>query len=409
MNIIKADADRKIIVPSAPGKRHAEDTKVTDLLYSAAREWETCGESPSFCLVTERFTVLRKELGLLPFDATVFTEIEKLYKKTCSIDYLVSRGEYLMGKILAEATSSRFCDAVDLIFLDSDGYTDVQKTKAAVRTALKNGERLVVPGFYAADTRGNIKIFSRGGSDITGSILAEASDAYLYENYTDVSGVYAASPRIVPCPKVLPEISYGDLRALSRFGATVLHEDAVFPVMRSMIPIRIRNTFSAEDNGTLVHMGATRSGKCVGISGKRDYHALSLRRDMLGHTPALHERILSFLRERRIYPEQIAFSSDSVTLFFLHDFPKGEKESMLTELAGISECEEITVVDRLMLVTVVGDFLASNAANVMHALESNGITLSYFSGFLGDDNFFFAVPDKQGNAAIAAVYAALFS
>ena len=406
---MKADADRKILVPSAPGKRFPEDTKVTDLLYSAAAEWDAGKKSPSFCLVKERFSAIRKGLSLSPFKADVFRDIERNYRATLSIDYLVSRGEYLMGKTLAEATGFVFCDAVDSVFLDAFGYTDTHKTRVAVMRALHKWGRIVVPGFYAADISGRVKLFSRGGSDITGAILAEAADAYLYENFTDVSGVYAASPRIVAKPKVLREISYGDLRALSRFGATVLHEDAVFPVLRSMIPIRIKNTFVSSDVGTLVYTGASRNEKIVGISGRDGYHCLSLRRDMLGHTPTLHERIFSFFRERQIYPEQIAFSSDSVTILFIHGFRDGEKKRMLTELADVSECDEIRMSDDLMLVTIVGCFSAKSASSVIRALRCDGIPLLYFSGGHGDDNFFFAVPAKRGNAAVSAVYRALFS
>lgn len=409
IDIMKADADRKIFVPSAPGKRFPEDTKVTDLLYSAAAEWQSGKNSPSFRRVKERFRAIRKGLSLPPFEASVFREIEATYRATRSIDYLVSRGEYLMGKIMAEAMGFVFCDAIDTVFLDAFGYTDTHKTRTAVMRALHKWNRIVVPGFYAADVCGRVKLFSRGGSDITGAILAEAADAYLYENFTDVSGVYAASPRIVTKPKVLSEISYSDLRALSRFGATVLHEDAVFPVLRSMIPIRIKNTFASSDVGTLVHTGASRRNGVVGISGKDGYHCLSLRRDMLGHTPTLHERIFSFFRERGIYPEQIAFSSDSVTLLFVYKFDSGEKKRMLTELSDVSECDELRICDDLMLVTVVGCFSSGSASAVIRALRCDEIPLLYFSGGRGDANFFFAVPSYRGNDAVSAVYRCLFS
>lgn len=241
--IIESDKQRVYIVPSAPGKRNSADTKVTDLLYAYhAAVLSGDGQPEVFKEISERFISLRDELGLRVDITAHLNEIAENVKKGAGVDYTVSRGEYLSGILLAELLGFDFIDPAECIFFSADGKYESEKTRTVMRGRLRSYQRAVIPGFYGSMPNGQIKTFSRGGSDITGAIVARAARADVYENWTDVSGVLMADPRIVDNPKVIRKITYRELRELSYMGATVLHEDAIFPVFKANIPINIKNT-----------------------------------------------------------------------------------------------------------------------------------------------------------------------
>ena len=252
-NIIRADESRRYVVPSAPGKRFSGDTKVTDMLYGC---YNIAVEGKNFSkelkAIETRYNEIIKGLGLSISLAEEFKVIKEKFKNKAGSDYAASRGEYLNGIIMAAYLGYTFIDSAEVIFFDEEGNFDADKTNKILGERLKKEEKAVIPGFYGAKPDGTVKTFSRGGSDVTGSIVAKAAKVDLYENWTDVSGFLVADPRIIDHPEVITTITYQELRELSYMGATVLHEDAIFPVRQAGIPINIRNTNAPEDNGTMI-------------------------------------------------------------------------------------------------------------------------------------------------------------
>ena len=274
--IIRKDADRRYVVPSAAGKRRPDDTKVTDMLYGcygvAIMEEEECEEEFESRLekIKERYDEIIEGLGLSMDLTDEFRMIRENFIRKTGRDYAASRGEYLNGRIMAEYLGYPFIDAADVIFFDEDGNFDAKKTDQVLAEVLAEKKCAVIPGFYGSMPDGSVKTFSRGGSVITLSIVAKAVHADMYENWTDVSGFLITDPRIIPNPKAIDVITYRELRELSYMGATVLHEDAIFPVRKEGIPINIRNTNIPEDKGTLIVESTCRKPRFVitGIAGK---------------------------------------------------------------------------------------------------------------------------------------------
>lgn len=409
LHLIEADGERRIVVPSAPGRRFPGDGKVTDLLYMSAEEWKTSEVSPSYAEVKTRFYAIASELGVSYPTEETFRKISEKYKKNPYDDYLVSRGEYLMAKMLAKALGFSFFDAADMLFLDKDGYTDVEKTRHAVRAAFRKSEKIVVPGFYAMGTDGRIHTFSRGGSDITGAILSEAIGATVYENFTDVSGVYAADPRQIDDPQTVPHISYRELRAMSRLGASVLHEDAVFPVRRASIPIHIMNTFAPNDCGTYVD-DDEKVGKIhvTGIAGKGGFFLIGVKRDCFNHEKNAYEKVLRVLKRENLTPEQIALSSDAVTLIVSGLDGDGNRKGLAAHLSAAIDADLVRFKDHMALVTVVGVLSARHIAAVSGALHDKGIPLLYLSHAPESVSLYIGVEDDMLYPALSAIYGALF-
>lgn len=283
-DIIRADKDRKYVIPSAPGKRFSEDTKVTDMLYDC---YNTVIEEKPFeeklADIKARYDEIIKGLDLKLSLDKEFEIINKKFVEKAGSDYAASRGEYLNGIIMANYLGYEFVDSAEVIFFDENGNFDAEKSNKVLSTKLSTIERAVVPGFYGAMADGTVKTFSRGGSDITGSIVAKAAHADLYENWTDVSGFLIADPRIIESAEVIETITYRELRELSYMGATVLHEDAIFPVRKEGIPINIRNTNAPEDNGTMIVESTCRQPKytITGIAGKKGFVAINIEKDMM--------------------------------------------------------------------------------------------------------------------------------
>lgn len=353
--IVEADPKRKIVVVSALGKRQSSDAKITDLLYLLKAHIQY-GVDYSTILdkIKERYVEIRNRLGLKVDVEKEFDNIENVVKNDCNEEFIVSRGEYLCAKLMADYLGYDFVDAKDLFFFDYNGKINQKKTDKAIAKAYK-GNGMVVPGFYGSYPNGQIKLFSRGGSDITGSLLARGVNAELYENWTDVSGILMADPKIVENPKRIAEITYDELRELSYMGAKVLHEETVFPITEMNIPIRILNTNRPQDEGTLISKNCSAGGEIItGIAGKKGFTSLTVFETRGSKKVDALNSVLEVFKNYRIDVEQISAGIDSFSLIV----EKSELEKCLYELINdlksLETVEKVTIDDDIALVAVVG-------------------------------------------------------
>ena len=307
-DIINSDKERRFVVPSAPGKRSKKDTKVTDMLYACyAAAQEDQPFQDQLKAIEARYEEIIKGLSLELSLKEEFKVILDNFKKKAGKDYAASRGEYLNGIIMAAYLKFTFIDAAEVIFFDEDGNFDPYKTDKVMSARLEKEEYAVIPGFYGAMPDGTVHTFSRGGSDITGSIVAKAVHAEVYENWTDVSGFLIADPRIIPNPVGIDTITYKELRELSYMGATVLHEDAIFPVRKEGIPINIRNTNAPDDNGTWIVESTCQKSKFVitGIAGKRGFCSVNIEKDMMNAEIGFGRKVLQAFEDSGISFEHV--------------------------------------------------------------------------------------------------------
>ena len=305
--ILRSDPARKYAVVSAPGKRYSGDTKVTDLLYECYREAKEKGScAGTFAKIRTRFQSIVDELGMSSFNiGAILDETEKQIDEKKSADFTASRGEYLNARVIAAKLGWTFVDAKDIIFFKKDGTFDEEKSYPSIAARLKECDEAVIPGFYGTDADGNIKTFSRGGSDISGSIVARAVNADLYENWTDVAGVLAADPRLIQNPAPVGQLRYEELQTLSRVGMQILHEDAVAPVRQAQIPLRICNAFEPEKPGTLVRPQVEPDGGQICFAGRRK---LAMLRLSCPQEPDAEAKLATILTQAQLSP----FSMQSV-------------------------------------------------------------------------------------------------
>ena len=294
--IIDSDVKRKYVVVSAPGKRFNGDVKVTDLLYACYGELKEKGDcSQSFSKVRARFESIVKELNLSMDIKAVLDETQRRLNEEQSEDFTASRGEYLSARIMAELLGVKFIDGEDVVFFKEDGRLDGEKTYRAISQAVADGANAVFPGFYGRGADGKVKTFSRGGSDISGAVVARAVNASVYENWTDVSGFLACDPRIVDNPRRIKNLSYKELRELSYMGANVLHSESIFPVRKANIPIVIKNTFRPDDEGTsiLPISQYTPDGTVVtGIAGKKNFTVILIEKNHMNNEIGFVRKVL---------------------------------------------------------------------------------------------------------------------
>ena len=366
-DIIRKDETRRYVIPSAPGKRTPKDTKVTDMLYHCygqailANDDDDCEEyQRSFEdlieKIKERYQEIIEGLSLeLSLDED-FKVIKENFSKKIGRDYAASRGEYLNGKIMAAYLGIEFIDAAEIIFFDEEGNFDDKKTDEAVAKRLENLERAVIPGFYGSGPDGKIRTFSRGGSDITGSIVAKAVHADMYENWTDVSGFLIADPRIIPNPKAIDVITYRELRELSYMGATVLHEDAIFPVRKEGIPINIRNTNSPEDKGTLIVEDTCRKPRFIitGIAGKKDFASITVEKAMMNGQIGFCKKVLEVFEDNGISIEHMPSGIDTMTIFVHQDEFEEKEQKVIAGIHRAVEPDFLELESDLALIAVVG-------------------------------------------------------
>jgi len=413
--IIKADSDRKYIVPSAPGKRFSDDEKITDMLYACYDGVAAGGEfDAAFAPIRARFDGIIDELGLsLSLDGE-YAEIKAKFAVRAGRDYAASRGEYLNSIILAELIGYPFVDAAEVVFFREDGSFDNKRSYKAVGDRLLSMETAVVPGFYGSMPDGSIKTFSRGGSDVSGSVVSRGVMADIYENWTDVSGFLVADPRIINNPAVIENITFRELRELSYMGATVLHADAVFPVRSAGIPINIKNTNSPSDPGTMIvpacDDGAT--GTITGIAGKKGFSIITIEKDMMNSEIGFARRALSVLEKNGLPFEHLPSGIDTMGIVVASSALNGNREQIIADISETVNPDHIGVVDGLALVAVVGRGMVNSkgiAARVMGAIASADINIRMLDQGSSELNIIVGVDDADFEKAVGAIYSGFFA
>jgi len=408
-DIVLADKTRRYVVPSAPGKRFSGDEKVTDLLYLCYDQLSQGNESDAFETIKERYQLIIDGLGL---DLSLENEFELLKRSFiggAGRDYAASRGEYLNGIILANYLGFDFIDAADVIFFRNDGTFDSEKTNEVMAERLAKSEYAVIPGFYGKMPNDTIRTFSRGGSDITGAIVARAAHADEYENWTDVSGFMIADPRIVDNPKYISVITYRELRELSYMGATVLHADSIFPVKTSGIPIHIKNTNAPEDEGTMIVTHADNDNSVVtGIAGKKDFTVLTLEKDMMNEEKGFGRRLLQVLERHDMSFEHLPSGIDTMSVVVNDHELAGKEDDIIADLLETTSPDSISIEKNIALVAVVGRGMKNakgTAASIFDSLAKADINIRMIDQGSSELNIIVGVDNKDFEKAICTMYA----
>lgn len=410
-DIIRADEERRYVVPSAPGKRSPRDTKVTDMLYNL---YDSVSDERSFaeCLknIRARYDEIIKGLGLTLDLTDEFDLIAKNLKAGADKDYAASRGEYLNGRIMAAYLGYEFLDPADYIIFDkkTENY-DAEKTYKNLGKKLEKVERAVIPGFYGAYSDGTVKTFSRGGSDITGSIVARAIHADVYENWTDVSGFMITDPRIIKNPAKIETITYRELRELAYMGAGVLHEDAIFPVRQEGIPINIRNTNDPKDDGTWIVETTSKKSKYVitGIAGKKGFCAVNVDKDMMNSEIGFGRRVLQAFEENDISFEHLPSGIDTMTVFVHQDEFRHKEQSVVSAIRRMTNPDTIDIESDLALIAVVGRGMKSTrgtAGRIFSALAHAHVNVKMIDQGSSEINIIIGVANSDFETAIKAIY-----
>lgn len=412
--IVRADESRRYVVPSAPGKRFSGDEKVTDMLYEfnrLVRDRAPADEADAyFEKICNRYYTIIDELGL---DFDISNEMQ--YIKNAIIgragrDFAASRGEYLSGLILAKYLGYDFIDAENVIYFTDTGAFDSDRTQEVMSAELAQHERAVIPGFYGITPNETVKTFSRGGSDVTGSIVARAAEADLYENWTDVSGFMMADPRIVPDPLTIKTITYRELRELSYMGATVLHEEAIFPVRYAGIPINIRNTLRPQDPGTMIVAAAQDYDSehvITGVAGKRGFTVITLEQDMMNSEPSFGRRVLEIFEEYGITFEHLPSGIDTMSVVLESSTLEGRRDRILNALRRALRPDSITVEDGVALIAVVGRGMVKargTAARIFSAISGAGINIRMIDQGSSELNIIIGVEEHDFESALRAIY-----
>ena len=412
--IIRKDETIRYVVPSAPGKRTPDDTKVTDMLYSCygqailEEDSEVCFEE-QFRAIEERYNSIIEGLDLSLSLEEEFKTIRTNFSKKIGRDYAASRGEYLNGIVMAAYLGYEFIDAADVIFFDEKGNLDIEKTDTILSERLERTERAVIPGFYGSGPDGRIRTFSRGGSDITGSIVAKAVHADMYENWTDVSGFLIADPRVVKNPKPIDVITYRELRELSYMGATVLHEDAIFPVRKEGIPINIRNTNAPEDKGTLIVEDTCRKPRFVitGVAGKKDFASITIEKAMMNSEVGFCKRVLEVFAENNISIEHMPSGIDTMTIFVHQDEFEEKEQKVIAGIHRAVEPDFLELESDLALIAVVGRGMRATrgtSGRIFSALAHANVNVKMIDQGSSELNIIIGVRNHDFNAAINAIY-----
>ncbi len=415
-SIIESDPARRYVVVSAPGKRFGGDIKVTDLLYETYDNVVVSGETgAAFEKICERFRGIVSELKLdLDIDS-ILAETGEAIVKEASPDFCASRGEYLSGRVMAALLDVPFIDARDVVKFGPDGKLDNARTYALLAEALKGKKRALVTGFYGEDANGRVKTFSRGGSDISGAIVARAAGADLYENWTDVSGFLACDPRIVENPVPIRSLSYKELRELSYMGANVLHSESIFPVREADIPIRIKNTFRPEDKGTdiLPTSRYTYSGRRVtGIAGKKNFTVIFLEKSLMNEEIGFTYRTLAVFMKHGISFEHIPTGID--TMSFVIDSAElkgGLLEEMCDEIRDAVKPDSLRVINDIALIAVVGHGMTRSvgvSARLFEAIARAGVNVRMIDQGSSELNIIVGVDNENYERTLKAVYEEFF-
>lgn len=412
--IIKSDNKRKYVVPSAPGKRFSDDIKITDMLYKCC---ELAGSGMDFTedfqLIKDRYNGIISELGINISLDEEFESIVSELKARPAKDFAASRGEYLNGKLLASFLGFNFVDAADVIVFDTKGSLLLDETVKAVREKLKNLDNAVIPGFYGRTTAGHIKTFSRGGSDVTGSIIANAVRAEIYENWTDVSGFLVADPRIVENPDVINTITYRELRELAYMGASVLHEDAIFPVRSAGIPINIRNTNRPEDAGTMIVSNdydfskESLSHTITGIAGRKGFSTINIEKAMMNSETGFGMKVLKVLFDNGLSFEHMPSGIDTMSITVDSAKLEPVREKVLSEIRKTVSPDHLEIEDGIAVLAVVGRRMKNTrgtVARIFAAMAHARINVKMIDQGSSELNVIIGVSEHDLPEAIRRIY-----
>ncbi|MBE7068865.1 MAG: aspartate kinase [Clostridiales bacterium] len=415
--IVEADAERRYVVVSAPGKRFGGDIKVTDLLYKCSDEYES-GDIGAFQNTFEkirtRFLGIEKEVGKELNMQSALDLVEKEILNGAGRDYCASRGEYLAGKVMSAVLGVPFVDATEFVRFDEEGTLD-EKTFDLAKEVLSKYPRAVIPGFYGLGIDGKVKTFSRGGGDISGSIVARGVMASLYENWTDVSGFYACDPRIVDSPAWISELSYEELRELSYMGANVLHSESIFPVRSAGIPIRICNTFRPEDAGTYIVKTSTRDLRenvVTGVAGKKDFTVISLEKSMMNNEVGFVQKVLAVIGKYGVSFEHLPSGVDTMSLVIDNAYLKnGVQQTIIEEIKEAVHPDKIYTHENIALIATVGYGMAKNvgtSARLFTAISNAGINVIMIDQGSSEMNIIVGVENEDCAKCISAIYNEFF-
>lgn len=412
--IIEADSRRRIIVVSAPGKRHAGESKLTDLLYlcheMAAMDTDI---SEPFELIRNRYAEISSELDIHNGVLHELEEFREDLLRGCSRDYAVSRGEYFSARLIADYLGAEFVDPANAIIIRAN-TTIAQESYRLLAERLTEQDLLyVIPGFYGRDRNGEVRTFSRGGSDITGAIAARAAGATVYENWTDTSGILMADPRIIDDPLPITEITFREIREMAYMGASVFHDEAILPVREAGIPIRIRNTNSPEDPGTIISPKLSevelKSTEIAGIAGKKGFSMICLEKSLMNRETGFVYRLLGILNEHGVSFEQFPSSIDSVSVIVEEEKLRGLDDVLLEQIRRQLEPDSLYIEKNLALVAVVGEGMVRTvgiAGKVFSALGNAGINIRVINQGASEMNIIIGVAESEYEATVATLYSA---
>ena len=406
-NIIESDNNRRIIVVSAVGKKDTDDYKITDLLYLCHAHLNyniNCDNI--YNLIINKFENIQKELNI-DFDIKKeLINLKNSLNKNTDLDYLVSRGEYFTAILMSKFLNIKFIDAKDLIFFNFDGSINYEKTKIEFEKI--KYEKIIIPGFYGSLPNGDIKIMQRGGGDVTGAIMANVANASIYENFTDVSGILMADPRIIDNPKEIHYISYKELRELSYMGANVLHEEAIFPVKEKGIPIHILNTNKPNNKGTIIKDEIKEENNIItGIAGKKDFSVITLSKGHMSNEIGLIRKALEIFEKYRISIEHIPSGVDSFSIVVETKSVKPYIYDIISELKNICKPDNINIMDNISLIATVGrnmKNMSGLSGRLFLALGKNNINISVISQTSDELNIIIGVSNNDYEKAIKTIY-----
>ena len=414
--IIQADAQRRFIVPSAPGKRHNNDHKITDLLYLCHEHVrQGIAFDEVFDLIADRYRKIAADLGVKQSIEPTLDEVRHQIaahgQGDRPADYAASRGEYMNAIIIAEALGYPFIDAAELIFFDNRGRLDEEKTYAVVADRLKDVPHAVIPGFYGSDVDGQVKTFSRGGSDVSGAIIARGVQASVYENWTDVSGLLMADPRVVDNPRTIATLTYRELRELSYMGATVLHDEAVFPVRHAGIPLHIRNTNDPQAPGTqIVRRDVSQiieHGTISGIAGKKDFTVIGIEKAMMNAELGFGRRVLTTLEAAGINFEHMPSSIDTLSVVVQDSELDGKLDEVIEQIREECRPDNIEVFPNMALVATVGRGMARTpgmASKLFDALAEARVNIRMIDQGSSELNIIVGIEADDFEKAMRAIY-----
>jgi len=408
--IVESEPDRRYIVVSAPGKRFSADSKITDMLYLIKTQVDIGAPYEQVLqVVKERFLGLEADLHVSVGIEREFTVIEEKLKDGVTADYLASRGEFLAAKLFAAFIGYEFVDTAGLVLFNDKGRFLPEETNEALSGELAKHERVVLPGFYGTMPDGGIKTFSRGGSDITGALVARAVQADVYENWTDVSGFLMADPKIIENPKAIKDISYKELRELSYMGATVLHENAIYPARVAGIPINIRNTNVPDDPGTFITASDSHdNGQLItGIAGNKDFTVIGVYKNMMSNEIGFIKRILSILEDYKIPIEHIPSGIDTVSLVIANKYLEDKLSDLIEDFEKKLGADSIEIFENMSLIATVGHGMASVpgvAAKLFNSLTQANVNIRMIDQGSSEMNIIVGVETKDFETAIRAIY-----